>query len=209
MAQKRATVRRLPTREEAETRKRTAGVLQQLQLVPGQDVECWNAKARRSIADLKEALSFEVRDPHDSLWPGGFDMVSRRQVEYVRKELRKLEGKDRPQDVTQAFLLLLGNIEPDSGEILLTRQQFADELGILPRHVSSVMTTLERIGVVWREYSGRGVTYYVNANVIWNGSNELRKAAAAKVVEPARRSVHDEPKRGSPPLLKLMKNGVE
>jgi hypothetical protein len=133
-------------------------------------------------------------------------MFSRRQIAYIRKALRALGPQDRKQNVYDAFLLLIGNIDRDTAEITLSRKEFAQELGILPRHVSAVMSTLERLRIVRREYEGNRVTYFVNANVAWNGDLDLRKVEAAKCPMPA--EVDEEPALAPAPLLKLMQGGL-
>jgi DNA-binding transcriptional ArsR family regulator len=156
---------------------------QQLNLPLG-EVDQLSPKVQRARSDYIRALQQQARDHDEPLWPGGYDMFSRRQMAYIRKELRKLGRNDRRQDVYDAFLLLIGNIEQDTGEITLTRQEMADDLGILPRNLSTVMGTLERLGIVRREKQGRMVTYFVDANVAWNGDLTLRKAEAAKSTAP-------------------------
>ena len=77
--------------------------------------------------------------------------------------------------------------------------QFAERIGCAPRSVSTIMGTLERMGVIRRErrriegVQGRGVAvYFINPHVAWNGSLDARKAEAAEV---------------RPPLLTLMEGG--
>jgi DNA-binding transcriptional ArsR family regulator len=202
-----ARVQRLPSREEAQRRQAAATLAARVDELLSDIGDELASGTRQSLQIAKRALRREARDnetPSD--WPGGYDMLSRRQMEYVRKELRKLGPNDRRQDVYDAFLLLIGNIERDTGEILLSRKEFANELGILPRHVSSVMTTLERMGVVRRERDGRGVTYFVDANVAWNGDLHLRKLEAAKSVKPSNRE--EAPTEPAGPLLILMQGGL-
>lgn len=171
---------KLQTRKQVEHRQAAAGAAVQLELLPDEVLRQLPMRERQVIPGLVRALMREGRNDDEGLWPGGYGMYSRNQLEFIRKELRKLTGKDRRQDVYDAFLLLLTHIRQDTGEITLSRQEFADELGILPRHVSSVMGTLERLGVVRRERAGQTVTYYVNPDAAWNGSLDIRKREAAK-----------------------------
>jgi DNA-binding transcriptional ArsR family regulator len=208
MPQTMAHVRRLPTREEVRRRKVANALIAEQRAIPFEDMELLSPQVKYASQQLVRALSRDSRDQDASLWPGGYDMFSRRQMEYVRKELRKLGRHDRRQDVYDAFLLLIGNIERDTGEITLSRKEFADELGILPRNLSSVMGTLERIGVVRREREGRMVTYYVNANVAWNGDLDLRKVEAAKAPVASEKSADGEAPMPPGPLLVLMQGGL-
>ncbi|MFT9417539.1 helix-turn-helix domain-containing protein [Acetobacter sp.] len=47
-----------------------------------------------------------------------------------------------------AFDLVLLNLRQDTGEVLLTRDQLAEEIGCAPRSVSTIMGTLEKMGVI-------------------------------------------------------------
>lgn len=92
------------------------------------------------------------------------------------------------------------NLRQDTGEVILTRDQLAAEIGCDPDHVSNVTGTLVRMGVIQRErrrvegMRGPGVAvYFVNPHVAWNGSLDVRKEEAAKV---------------KPPLLTLMQGGT-
>lgn len=120
-------------------------------------------------------------------WPGGFTMLSRNQTQAVWNAIRQLPAKDRPVQVRDAFVLLMLNIRQDTGECTLTREEIAAHIGCRPNHVSGIMSTLERMGVLRRDLTrvegmrGRGVvTYVVNADVAWNGSLERREQVADK-----------------------------
>lgn len=88
---------------------------------------------------------------------------------------------------------LIGFIERGTAEITLSRKQFADQCGIAPRSVSTAMTTLEGLKVIRREFDGRGVTYFVNANLVYNGDPEQHKVEAAKSARPSLHVVEGGP----------------
>lgn len=126
-------------------------------------------------------------------------MLSRTQTKAIWDAIRALPADDRPNHVRHAFDLVLLNLRQDTGEVMLTRDQLADEIGCSSDHVSHVMGTLARMGVVRRErrriegVRGPGmVVYFVNPHVAWNGSLDIRKAEAAEV---------------KPPLLTVMEGG--
>jgi len=87
--------------------------------------------------------------------------------------------------VRHAFDLVLLNLRQDTGEVLLTRDQLSEKIGCAPKHVSTIMGTLEKMGVIRRErrkiegMQGRGMAvYFINPHVAWNGSLDARKAQA-------------------------------
>jgi len=148
---------------------------------------------------LLNALHRFTRNPDESLWPGGYSMLSRTQTAAIWDAIRKLPPEKRPNHVRHAFDLALLNLRQDTGEIMLTRDQLAAEIGCAPKNVSTIMGTLEEMGVVLRKrrkvegLQGPGMAvYFVNPHVAWNGSLEIRQREAAK---------------HKPPLLKLMEGG--
>lgn len=148
---------------------------------------------------LLNALHRCTRNPDESLWPGGYSMLSRTQTAVIWDAIRKLPPEKRPNHVRHAFDLVLLNIRQDTGEIMLTRDQLAAEIGCSSDNVSRVMGTLEEMGVVIRKrrkidgVRGPGMAvYFLNPHVAWNGNLEIRHREAAK---------------HKPPLLKLMEGG--
>lgn len=120
-----------------------------------------------------------------------FTMLGRTQTKAIWDAIRALPADERPNQVLHAFDLVVLNLHQDTGEVMLTRDQFAAEIGCDPDHVSHVMGTLVRMGVIRRErrrvegMRGPGVAvYFVNPQVAWNGSLDARKAEAAEVKAP-------------------------
>jgi DNA-binding Lrp family transcriptional regulator len=123
-------------------------------------------------------------------------MISRTQTAAVWDAIRALPSEARPGHVRHAFDLVLLNLNQDSGEVMLSRDEIAEKIGCAPGHVSRVMGTLEQMGVIRRErrrvegVRGLGVAVYcINPHVGWNGSLETRKREAAKVEQPSLRLV--------------------
>lgn len=133
-------------------------------------------------------------------WPGGYSMISLQQIGRVWDAIRQLPARDRPSDVRRAFDLVLLNIVPHEGRINLTRDEFAEKMGVRPAEASTALGVLVRLGVLHREVMpvpgmrGPGVVVFsINPNVAWNGDLDIRKAEAAK---------------RPPPLLKLMESSA-
>lgn len=100
---------------------------------------------------------------------------------------------------------------PETGEVLLRRDQFADELGVAPRVVSTIMSELVAFGAMRRErvriagMRGPGaVRYFVNPNAGTHMSGKARDDAQAAhpVLELVGGSVQaSERRRRSPALV--------
>lgn len=126
-------------------------------------------------------------------------MLSLLQTAAIWDAIRKLPADDRPNHVRHAFDLAMLNLRQDTGEVMLTRDQLAEKIGCASRSVSTIMGTLEAMGVIRRErkkipgMQGRGMAvYFINPHVAWNGDLEVRRQEAA---------------RHTPPLLRIMEGG--
>jgi DNA-binding transcriptional regulator YhcF (GntR family) len=182
-----AKVVRLTTRPERVKRETAAELRQLILAYPEQDLP---AQPRAAILNVLSRATCPDND--HGIWPGGFTMISRKQTEVVWDAIRALPAKDRPNQVRHAFDLVLLNLRPDNGEVMLTRDEMAAKIGCASANLSRVMGTLERMGVVQRErrkvagVQGPGmVVYFINPHVAWNGSLEIRKQEAAEVAQPS------------------------
>ena len=86
----------------------------------------------------------------------------------------------RPIAAVRLWGRLFTALRYDTGEIMLSRTEIAEILGILPRHVSTIMTELEGIGAVSRRRAGRGVRYYMNPTIGTHLTGKTRDEAQAK-----------------------------
>lgn len=155
------------------------------------------AAARAALLNALQRVTHP--DTEQSIWNGGFFMLSRVQTAVVWDAIRKLPASARPHQVRHAFDLVVLNLRQDTGEVMLTRDELAEQIGTAPRNISTIMGTLETMGVVRRErrriegVQGRGqAVYLINPHVGWNGSLEVRKDEAAET---------------TPPLLTVMQGG--
>lgn len=177
---------RLATQQQRSEREEAAQVAEQLSLLSDEFLKHLPGEARIAISRATYALQKAARpDTEEGLWPGGFTMLSRMQTAAIWDAIRELPSDDRPNQVRHAFDLVLLNLRQDTGEVLLTRDQLAEKIGCAPNHVSRIMGTLEKMGVIRRErrrvegMQGRGMAvYFINPHVAWNGSLDVRKAQA-------------------------------
>lgn len=189
-----ATVFKLVPHRERLRRDRARRMIDLLAGAEGLDLAAWE------VERVRNAL-FRVAEPASeaTLWPGGYDMISRELTAKVWDWIRELPGEDRPAEVRHAFDLVLVNLRPDTGEVMLTRDEFAERMRVQPNRVTRAMSVLARGGVILRErrkvagLRGPGVAVYrINPHLAWNGSLAARAAAV---------------KEAEPPLLVLMQGG--
>jgi hypothetical protein len=161
-------------------------IADQLALFPAADLAPFHREA------LLNALSRITQPADNPIWPGGYVMLSKMQIAVIWDAIRKLPRKSRPAQVRHAFDLVLLNLRTDTGEVTLTRDEMAEAMGTSADHVSEVMGTLKRMGVVYCQrrpvpgMKGPGaVAYMVNANVAWNGSLETRQQKAMDHAAPS------------------------
>jgi DNA-binding transcriptional ArsR family regulator len=148
------------------------------------DLQPWQlVLLRRGLSRIAEPAA------NTSIWPGGFTMISREVTGAVWDWIRNLEAKDRPSEVRHAF------------DLVLTRDELAERMGIRSDKVSHAMRVLERGGIILAErvkiagMRGPGVvTWRINPHLAWNGSLQARADAVKTAV---------------PPLLKLMEGGKD
>jgi CRP-like cAMP-binding protein len=105
-----------------------------------------------------------------------------------------LEYSSRPRKAVELWTLFFEHLHRDTGEIALTRDELAAEIGETPDNVSRLMTELERIGAISRRHAkvpglrGRGrVVYFMNPRVGTHLAGAARDKAQA--VAPALRLV--------------------
>lgn len=136
-------------------------------------------------------------------WPGGYSMIGLTQIGRVWDAIRALPARDRPQDVRHCFDLVLQHLEPGEGRVNLTRDEFAAKMDVDPKHVSSALGVLVRMGVLFREVvrvpgmRGPGMAVFlINPNVAWNGPLDVRKQEAAKRPGPLLKLMETPPPGG-------------
>jgi len=116
----------------------------------------------------------KLNDPN--IWT--FIMISPEQNRAVVQWLKNYSK--RPLNSLELWSVLFENVHRETSQIMLTRQELAKELNILPRNVSTIMSELESIKAIIKKKEGRGVTYYMNPNVATHLNQEDRDKARVK-----------------------------
>lgn len=97
-----------------------------------------------------------------------------------------LHTSARPMVAVELWTVSFEHLHPKTGEILLSRDQLASEVGVTPRDVSEVMSELVEFGAIIRRRErvagmrGPGVArYFVNPNVATRLPGKARDKAQA------------------------------
>jgi len=107
----------------------------------------------------------------------------------------------RPQKAVLLWATLLEHLRMDTGEIMASRQDLADRIGVRPAHLSSLMGELASINAVRREKQGRGVRYFLNPAIATQVPGAQARAAARQDAGPLLRVMEggrddDDPQEG-------------
>jgi CRP-like cAMP-binding protein len=100
------------------------------------------------------------------------------------------EHSRRPLKAVRLWSKLFTVLPPDSNEVLLSREELGQAVGIRPAEVSAIMGELEAIGAIYKRREGRGVRYFVHPSLGTHLAGAARDRAQAeaprlRVVEPA------------------------
>jgi len=98
----------------------------------------------------------------------------------------------RPHKAVMVWARILEHLRMDTGEIMATRDELAERVGMDSRDLSKTMTELASINAIKRVKEGRNVRYFLNPTIATHMPN------AAK-----RKTARDE----AGPLLTLMEGG--
>lgn len=157
-----------------------------------QEAETLERLARRAGMHPQAAAMLALNlapPPKTTLEP--FVMLHPLQNAAVSRWLR--ENSKRPIAAMALWIELFTAVHPTTGEVLLSRADLAERVGILPRDVSSIMTELVSINAITRSKEGRRVRYVMNPHV------------ATHIASPEARH---EAREKSGPLLTLMQGGA-
>jgi len=127
-------------------------------------------------ARLAQGLRAQI--PND--WT--FVMLSPSQNSAVVRWLN--ENSKRPQAATLLWARLFEVIRNDTGEIMQTRDELAQWLGVEPKNLSSMMTELASINAVRREKRGREVRYFMNSTIATHLPGQAARQAAREADGP-------------------------
>jgi len=154
------------------------------------DAETLERLAKRAglPADVAADLAMNLRPAPQADWI--FLMISPQQNAAVVKWLN--ENSKRRNEAVHLWAELLACLRADTGEILRSRDELAERVGMTPQDLSKVMTELASINAIVRQREGRRVRYFLNPSIATHiPTQEQRKEA----------------REGAGPLLVLMEGG--
>ena len=123
-------------------------------------------------AELDNAL-YRVTEAPGRRWV--FIMINPEQFRFVTRAVTT--GPDSGKTLA-VWNSALSHIRMDTGEIMASREQLADDAATNVQEVSRALGRLATIGAITRQRRGRKTAYFVNPNVGWNGGEGARQEAA-------------------------------
>lgn len=96
-----------------------------------------------------------------------------------------MENSKRPMKAVSVWTLLFDHLMPHTGQVMLTREEIAEQVGIAVQEVSKIMNELVKFGAIFSEREkvagmrGPGlVRYYMNKHVAEVGSRATQEELA-------------------------------
>ena len=90
------------------------------------------------------------------------------------------ENSKRPLKALRLWALLFENVHRETGQIMLSRREIAQEINIQTQTVTNIMSELESIKAILKQKNGRGVMYYMNPNIANHYPREIRNGEQKK-----------------------------
>ncbi len=173
--QRRAEGRRRP-QEGVRSLERARGLQKAAEAVQLETLARKAGMAPDDAARLAQGLRAQI--PND--WT--FVMLSPSQNSAVVRWLS--ENSKRPQAATLLWARLFEVIRNDTGEIMQTRDELAQWLGVEPQNLSRIMSELASINAVRREKRGREVRYFMNSTIATHLPGPAARQAAREADGP-------------------------
>lgn len=121
-----------------------------------------------------------ARLPGERLF-GAFSMIDNDDIFRVWQAIDDLPAGFRRLDVRRVFDAMVVSLQPDTGRVLLSRDDLAAKARVTAQIVTDASAVLERMRVLRRQRSADGgVEYWLNPSVAWNGSLISRVEAVRK-----------------------------
>jgi hypothetical protein len=110
-----------------------------------------------------------------------YTMISQEQVRAINRAIATTE---RPATTRAVFVAIMTWVRWDTGEVIGTRKQLAEDAVAPLESVSRAMSALVELGVLLRQQRGRKTVYFLNPHVGWAGSEAKRRRAAKRSPAP-------------------------
>lgn len=160
-----AHIKRLETKSQQEASER----IKQLELTLAQYPEINDEKKASILWELRKNAKLQEK------YTWTFIMISAEQNELVVEWLA--QHSSRALHAIRLWNKLFKVVNRATGQIMMSRQEMADDMKILPRNVSTIMSELENIGAIIKKKDGRSVIYYMNPLVGTHLPQEIREKA--------------------------------
>ena len=193
------------SKEQIESQELTYGAAEQLELVLNNPNVHLSPSDRKGLEYSRNRL---VSISQDQETPERNFTKMFPEYEFIQNWL--FENSKRPKgECAAVWCNICLNLNPFSQEIALKRQEIAENTGVRPDDVSTILNELKSIGAVWIKKKGRETIYNINPQAIQNGMKfglDIKKQYPLNLEAPKRKNkkAASEEKRD----LKIIKGGL-
>ena len=153
------------SKKQIESQELTYGAAEQLELVLNDPEAPFSSSQRKLIRNAQNTLvsAYKEQETPERKFSQMFQ-----EYEFIQNWL--FENSSRPpKECAKIWCNICLNLNPFSQEIALTRKEIAENTGVTPRDVSTILNELASIGAVWIKKEGRETIYNINPQAIQNG----------------------------------------
>ena len=161
----RSEVHTFRSKEQIESQELTYGAAEQLELVLNDPEAPFSSSQRKLIRNAQNTLvsAYKEQEAPERNFTKMFP-----EYEFIQNWL--FENSKRPKgECAAVWCNICLNLNPFSQEIALTRQEIAENTGVKPCDVSTILNELKSIGAIWIKKEGRETIYNINPQAIQNG----------------------------------------
>jgi len=160
----------------------------------------YSAILGRAYPAMMKALWDETTpEERERICPGGFSMLGFTAGRIAWNAIHTLDRSQRPRLVSDLYFLMVLHTSPAGPEVIVSRNELAEMLGVRPNVVSGCLKVLLQLRLIdWKQaprVPGKkgpaGKVYVIREDVAYSGGDLHARKAAVDVLSPIRRNLKE------------------